>query len=75
MSRIWTCKEETLWKKTTALPVFDTTAPYNIKREYYKTGFECFQKKFILKRNWIMLVLFFILFVSFCGIGCGKPQQ
>ena len=34
-------------EKTTALPVFDTTAPYNIKREYYKTGFECFQKKFI----------------------------
>ena len=27
-------------EKTTALPVFDTTAPYNIKREYYKTGFE-----------------------------------
>ena len=61
--------------KTTALPVFDTTAPYNIKREYYKTGFECFQKKFILKRNWIMLVLFFILFVSFVASAVANPSN
>ena len=62
-------------EKTTALPVFDTTAPYNIKREYYKTGFECFQKKFILKRNWIMLVLFFILFVSFVASAVANPSN
>ena len=62
-------------EKTTVLPVFDTTAPYNIKREYYKTGFECFQKKFILKRNWIMLGLFFILFVSFVASAVANPSN
>ena len=38
-------------ENTTTLPVFDTTAPYHIKREYYRDGFAAFQKKFVMKRN------------------------
>ncbi|MFQ9094684.1 MAG: hypothetical protein ACLR5S_10660 [Ruminococcus sp.] len=57
MSRIWTCKRKRYGKDNGAAGIRHH-CPYNIKREYYKTGFECFQKKFILKRNWIMLVLF-----------------
>ena len=62
-------------ENTASLPVFDTTAPYSIKREYYKTGFECFQKKFLLKRGRVMLVLFFILFVSFVASAVVNPSN
>ena len=31
-------------ENTTTLPVFDITAPYHIKREYYRDGFTAFQK-------------------------------
>ena len=62
-------------ENTANLPVFDTTAPYSIKREYYKTGFECFQKKFLLKRGRVMLVLFFILFMSFVASAVVNPSN
>ena len=35
-------------ENTTTLPVFDITAPYHIKREYYRDGFTAFQKKFVM---------------------------
>ena len=54
-------------ENTTTLPVFDTTAPYHIKREYYRDGFAAFQKKFVMKRNYVMMALFFIL----SGIALG----
>ena len=42
-------------ENTTTLPVFDTTAPYHIKREYYRDGFAAFQKKFVMKRSYVLM--------------------
>ena len=62
-------------EKTTALPVFDTTAPYHIKREYYRDGFAAFKKKFVMKRNYVMMALFFILLVSFMVSAVADPSN
>ena len=59
-------------ENTTTLPVFDITAPYHIKREYYRDGFTAFQKKFVMKRNYVMMALFFVLLVS--GLWCRQWQ-
>ena len=62
-------------ENTTTLPVFDTTAPYHIKREYYRDGFAAFQKKFVMKRNYVMMALFFILLVSFVVSAVADPSN
>ena len=62
-------------ENTTTLPVFDTTAPYHIKREYYRDGFSAFQKKFVMKRNYVMMALFFILLVSFVVSAVADPSN
>ena len=62
-------------ENTTTLPVFDITAPYHIKREYYRDGFTAFQKKFVMKRNYVMMALFFRSAGVVCGVGSGRPQQ
>jgi hypothetical protein len=62
-------------KNTTTLPVFDTTAPYHIKREYYRDGFAAFQKKFVMKRNYVMMALFFVLLVSFVVSAVADPSN
>ena len=59
----------------TTLPVFDTTAPYHIKREYYRDGFAAFQKKFVMKRSYVMMALFFILLVSFVVSAVADPSN
>lgn len=62
-------------ENTTTLPVFDTTAPYHIKREYYRDGFAAFQKKFVMKRSYVMMALFFILLVSFVVSAVADPSN
>ena len=62
-------------ENTTTLPVFDTTAPYHINREYYRDGFAAFQKKFVMKRNYVMMALFFILLVSFVVSAVADPSN
>ena len=62
-------------ENTTTLPVFDTTAPYHIKREYYRDGFAAFQKKFVMKRTYVMMALFFILLVSFVVSAVADPSN
>ena len=62
-------------ENTTTLPVFDITAPYHIKREYYRDGFTAFQKKFVMKRNYVMMALFFVLLVSFVVSAVADPSN
>lgn len=62
-------------ENTTTLPVFDTTAPYHIKREYYRDGFTAFQKKFVMKRSYVMMALFFVLLVSFVVSAVADPSN
>ena len=62
-------------ENTTTLPVFDITAPYHIKREYYRDGFTAFQKKFVMKRNYVMMALFFVLLVSFVVSAVADPSD
>ena len=62
-------------ENTTTLPVFDTTAPYHIKREYYRDGFAAFQKKFVMKRTYVMMALFFILLGSVVVSAVADPSN
>ena len=62
-------------ENTPTLPVFDITAPYHIKREYYRDGFTAFQKKFVMKRNYVMMALFFVLLVSFVVSAVADPSN
>ncbi|MCC8110238.1 MAG: hypothetical protein LIO74_00945 [Ruminococcus sp.] len=50
-------------KQPVTLPVFDETAPYTIALNYYRDGFLAFQKKFVMKRNYITIIAFFILMI------------
>lgn len=62
-------------EETQKLPVFDRTAPYTIPLEYYRTGFTAFQKKFVMRRNYVMMVLFAVLLVSFVAAGIKDPTN
>lgn len=62
-------------EETQKLPVFDRTAPYPIPLEYYRNGFTAFQKKFVMRRNYVMMVLFAVLLVSFVAAGIKDPAN
>ena len=47
------------------LPEFSETAPYTIALNYYREGFLAFQKKFVMKRNYIMMGIFFLMMIWF----------
>ena len=60
-------------EETQKLPTFDGTAPYTIDREYYREGFAAFQKKYVLRRNLVMMILFAVLLVSFVAAAVSDP--
>ena len=45
-------------KESISLPVFEKTKPYTIDWHYYQEGFTVFQKKYVLLRNRIMMLVF-----------------
>lgn len=44
-------------KESISLPVFEKTKPYTIDWHYYQEGFTVFQKKYVLLRNRIMMLV------------------
>ncbi|WP_298482621.1 hypothetical protein [uncultured Ruminococcus sp.] len=62
-------------EETQKLPAFSRTAPYAIPLEYYRTGFTAFQKKFIMRRNYIMMAIFAVLLISFVAAGIKDPTN
>lgn len=61
-------------EQTTKLPLFDETAPYTIARAYYQEGFRAYQKRFVLRRNRIMMGIFFLLLISFVAAAAADPD-
>ena len=60
---------------TQTLPVFPWSAPYTIPREFYRDGFTAFQKKYVLRRSYVMMALFAVLFVSFVISAVNDPSN
>ncbi len=52
-------------KQSDVLPTFEQTAPYTIALNYYREGFVAFQRKFVMKRNYILMAAFFVLMIFF----------
>ncbi len=62
-------------QNTEKLPAFSKAEPYTIPVESYRDGFRAFQKHFILRRNYIMMVVFLILLVSFVVSAAQDPTN
>lgn len=62
-------------EETQKLPAFGRTAPYIIPLEFYRTGFTGFQKKFVMRRNYVMMGLFAVLLLSFVAAGIQDPTN
>lgn len=62
-------------QNTEKLPAFSRTAPYTIPVENYRDGFRAFQKHFVMRRNYIMMVIFLILLVSFIVSAAQDPTN
>lgn len=62
-------------EETQKLPSFAETAPYTIDLEYYREGFAAFQRKFVLRRNRVMMILFAVLLVSFVASAVVDPTN
>ena len=60
---------------TQTLPAFPWSAPYTIPREFYRDGFTAFQKKYVLRRSYVMMALFAVLFVSFVISAVNDPTN
>ena len=60
---------------TQTLPAFPWSAPYTIPREFYRDGFTAFQKKYVLRRSYVMMALFAVLFVSFVISAVNDPSN
>ena len=62
-------------KESISLPVFEKTKPYTIDWHYYQEGFTVFQKKYVLLRNRIMMLVFAVLLVSFIVSAATDPSN
>ncbi len=62
-------------KNTVNLPVFEKTAPYGIPAEFYRDGFRLYQKKYVMRRNYLMMLLFGVLFISFVVSSVKNPSN
>lgn len=62
-------------KESISLPVFEKTKPYTIDWHYYQEGFTVFQKKYVLLRNRIMMLVFAVLLVSFIVSAVTDPSN
>lgn len=47
------------------LPEFSWTRPYTIPISAYREGFRAFQQKFVMHRNYVLMVLFALLLLTF----------
>lgn len=52
------------------IPAFPLSAPYHIPAEYYREGMRVYQKKYVLKKNYIFMAIFAVLLISFVVAAC-----
>lgn len=62
-------------EQTANLPVFEQTTPYGIPTEFYGEGFRLFQKRHVMRRNYVMMLLFGVLLVSFLVSAVKSPSN
>ena len=62
-------------EKTAKLPIFETSKPYSIPLEFYREGFAIFQKRYLIKRNSIMMAVFGLLLISFFVAAVKNPSN
>ncbi len=57
------------------LQQFEQTAGYSIPPAYYREAYRLFQSKYIMRRNYILMALFFILLLSFIWSAADNPSN
>lgn len=62
-------------KQVETLPVFSRTAPYSIPAEYYEAGLHAYQKRYVMRRNYILMAFFGVLFLSFVFASVKDPTN